>query len=531
MSMITKTASLAALAATCGVAEAALNIDVGRQLFVDDWLVGSTQGVVRTFYHPQKYGDAPVLWPETPIERDAKGPNGERLAPCAVAVPGGLWWDSTRQKFRLWYECGWMNHVCYAESADGLRWERPDLGVVPGTNRVFKDDKIDSWTVFPDYGAENPFASWKLYISSEGGITENEMLESPDGFAFKSLGQTGKSGDATTLYYDPFRGKWIFSLRDYRKCVRCRAFWESAEFGGKGCQWVWGGAKKDPATAPKQWLEAAKTDVVEGWPAKYQKQKQLYMFDAVAYESLMLGVWRLHSGPENHVCVKEGMPKVTELHFSFSRDGWTYDRPDPTAAIPASGWGSGRWDSSYLAAVGGICVIKDERLWFYYSAFRGDRTAVTDKRITGSCEWRLCGMHFNGSIGVATLRRDGFAGMVADGRGELVTKPVEFSGSRLFVNADCRFGSLVAEVLDESGAPVKGFAAADCTAVSRADTTKAEVRFAGGDLLRFAGRPVSFRFKLHCATLFSFWVSKGPDGRSGGYLAAGGPDYKGLRDL
>jgi hypothetical protein len=32
------------------------------------------------------------------------------------------------------------------------------------------------------------------------------------------------------------------------------------------------------------------------------------------------------------------------------------------------------------------------------------------------------------------------------------------------------------------------------------------------------------------ATLFSFWVSKKPTGESGGYVAAGGPDYTGLKD-
>jgi len=31
--------------------------------------------------------------------------------------------------------------------------------------------------------------------------------------------------------------------------------------------------------------------------------------------------------------------------------------------------------------------------------------------------------------------------------------------------------------------------------------------------------------------LYSFWVSRDATGTSGGYLAAGGPDYPGLRDL
>ena len=38
-------------------------------------------------------------------------------------------------------------------------------------------------------------------------------------------------------------------------------------------------------------------------------------------------------------------------------------------------------------------------------------------------------------------------------------------------------------------------------------------------------------FQLHCGTFYSFWVSKDANGKSGGYLAAGGPAYTGLRDL
>ena len=44
-----------------GVAFAAIDINVGRQLFVDDFLVDSTQGVVRVYNHPMKAFDMPVM--------------------------------------------------------------------------------------------------------------------------------------------------------------------------------------------------------------------------------------------------------------------------------------------------------------------------------------------------------------------------------------------------------------------------------------------------------------------------------------
>ena len=42
---------------------------------------------------------------------------------------------------------------------------------------------------------------------------------------------------------------------------------------------------------------------------------------------------------------------------------------------------------------------------------------------------------------------------------------------------------------------------------------------------------LQFRFTLNDGgMLFSFWVSATEDGKSGGYVAAGGPAFKGARD-
>jgi len=178
--------------------------------------------------------------------------------------------------------------------------------------------------------------------------------------------------------------------------------------------------------------------------------------------------------------------------------------------------------------VGGLFVIRDERLWIYYTALRGDATKNED---TGVPDGNDNGMYLNGAIGAATLRRDGFAGMVADGEGELVTRPLKFTGGHLFVNAECRFGSLKAEILDAKGAPVPGFALADCTGLKYADATKRELVFKGGSLAGLGDKAVSVRFKLTTATLYSFWFSPSVRGESRGYVAAGGPAYPGLRDL
>ncbi len=511
-----------------GRVEAAIDISAGRQLFVDDFLVESSKGVVRHWNKPVKR-EAPVVWPglpgAVPKVTDLATPDDPPNLTCAT--DGGLWWDPARRKFRLWYNVDWLGDICYAESDDGLSWNFPDLGIVPGTNRIFEHDVIDSWSVTPNYAAANPYADWKLHISSPGGITDDRRWTSPDGIHFEPLGLAGRSDDRSTSYYDPFRGEWVFSLRDWERrdnIGRCRRYFAARDFNG--CRWRWSGWPEDKdhetfkdCPEPVEWL------VADNGPCR-----SLYSFNAVAYESVMLGVMEiLYNTPhDNDDGMKVGLPKQTGLHFCFSRDGKTFV-PRVEADIAPEGWGSGKWDTGYLSVTGGICVIRDERLWFYYSGLRGDGTRLTKIEKPESC--RLNGMYSNGSIGVATLRRDGFAGMVADARGEIVTKPLVFTGGHLFVNAECRFGSLVAEILGEDGKPLPGFSAADCAVFRQADSTKTELRFAGGVLSTIAGRPVRLRFLLHCATLYAFWVSPSAHGESRGYVAAGGPDYPGLQDL
>ena len=505
-----------------------IGIDTGRQLFVDDYLVESSDGIVRNWNKPAKM-DNPVIWPgggAAPKVTDGSTAPGEQVT-LTYASDGGLWWDPERRCFRFWYNADWLGDICYAESKDGADWEYPDLGIVPGTNRIFERDTIDSWCVVPNYAAPNPFRDWKLHISFPYGINDDRLWSSTDGIRFEYVGLAGRSNDRSTMYYDPFRGLWIFSLRDaemkpsYSNGIgRCRRYFASRTFGGGQCRWNWpngariAGHPKD-APIPEKWLRSANKGNVE-----------LYSFNAVAYESLMLGVMEmLYNTPrDNEACMEVGLPKDTRLHFCFSRDGKNYERREE-ADISPSGQKSGRWDAGYLSPVGGICVIKDERLWFYYSGVRGDSTRLEMKK------WHRNGMYCNGAIGVATLRRDGFAGMVANGDGEIVTKPLAFTGRHLFVNAECLFGSISAEILGEDGKPVVGFTCADCAFFEFADSTKKELKFKGGDLSRFAGLPVRIRFRLRCSTLYSFWISPSPRGESRGYVAGGGPDYSGLRDL
>ena len=492
-------------------------IDLGRQLFVDDFLVESTSGVVRALYKPVKYEGNPVMWRQTKEEDSAQAPG------CAMSG-GGVWWDPTRRKFRMWYMSGFAGRISYAESPDGVNWERPPVGP-NGDNVVLPNQTSDTFSVFPGYDTDAPYANWRICISPGGNPTRSVEYVSSDGVRWRFLRRTGQHGDCTTMFRNPFLGKWVWSLRaGWRH--RSRIYHAHRDFyAGGGWHFPLGRPQTNTVDCAL-WLACDNQDLPRTMgDGKTYTNSQLYNVDAVPYESVMVGLFKILCGYENDIAARVGMPKTTSIHFAYSRDGFHFTRPDRTPAIDESGWGSGAWDSGYVGNISSCFAIKDERLWFYYVGARGDATQNDPPRcVYGN------GMHWNFSVGVATLRRDGFAGMVADGRGELVTRPVTFTGAYLFVNADARFGEVAAEVLDEKGEPYAGYSAADCRALVRTDSTKSALAWKGGDLSRFAGKPVRFRFKMKVATLFSFWVSKKPTGESGGYVAAGGPDYKGLKD-
>ena len=483
-----------------------IHIDVGRQLFVDDFLIATTT-LQRVYGMPEKYAGNPVLTPTTALEL-----NGDRND-AAVPKSGGLWWDPCEKVFKLWYEAGWIHTLCYATSTNGLDWERPALDIVPGTNQVLPADLTpDSWTVVPDWETADPLQRYKLFMRGPGGDMAGLCMTSADGLHWVNRVATGTTGDRSTLFYNPFRRKWIFSLRsgwrgrsrDYRECD---TFLRGA---------AWSAADKVP------WLAVDEEDPKD---PVIQRVPQLYNFDAVAYESIMLGAFEIHHGPENDVCMKVGLPKITELNFAYSRDGFHWSRPDRRAHIRAERWGSGKWDAGYVQSLGNLCTLQNDKLWFYYSGFQGDTNRL-------SSDWMRNGMYDKGAMGIAFLRRDGFAAMTADASGgELVTRPLLFSGSCVFVNVACPQGSLRVELLDGvSGEAFEAFALDKCQPVA-ADSTLCRVTWQNEATVKaLRGKPVRFRFSLANGALYAFWVSRDATGRSDGYVAGGGPGFTGMTD-
>ena len=167
----------------------------------------------------------------------------------------------------------------------------------------------------------------------------------------------------------------------------------------------------------------------------------------------------------------------------------------------------GDWDRFQIMLTGAPLVPVGDRLHIYY---RG--TSRRHNKVVGEFEPRIDPDQERGdmSIGLATLRLDGFASIDAsyDG-GTITTVPFELAGAELHVNAKCDFGRIAAELLDEGYRTVPGYSVDDCIAAS-ADATDQVIRWRGeanGRPLSGIGAPARIRFHMANSRLYSYWLA------------------------
>lgn len=483
-------------------------INVGRQLFVDDFLIQSSD-LQKVFHTPEFYSYNPVLKVDREWENTVEG------YPYAAPFSDGIWFDPKDNKFKMWYlaGAGTINTVkhslctCYAESEDGIHWVKPELDVVPGTNIVDTTNR-DSATIWLDRKETDPQKRYKMFSVEykEDYIQWQYVLKySADGIHWsKGVAQSGAVSDRSTAFYNPFIEKWVLSMRHHNSVSwRSRAYLENDD--------------PEMAVSLAHRLREGTTDKnVVFWFTPDDKEKVhpdypdvipgIYNFDAIAYESLMLGLYSQWQGPENNICREAMMPKRNEIQLGYSRDGFHFARPTHESFMEVNTDKDESWNYGNMQSINGVPLIVDDKLYFYSS---------------GRCKngiWWDAGT----SCGLAVLRRDGFCSVHTDKAGTLTTERVVFDGKYLFVNADVE-GQLLVEILNESGNVIPEFDCASCDIIT-GDSTKKLVSWHGKtDLNELAGRNLQFRFIIEKGDLYSFWVSPWESGESRGMIPGGGP--------
>lgn len=480
-------------------------VDIGRQLFVDDFLIESTD--LATIYHrPVFISRNPVLGPDKAWESNSSGP-------FAAPFSDGIWYDEKDRKYKMWYLAGKVNsdsyYTCYAESIDGISWKKPDLEIYGHTNIVDTCDR-DASTTWLDKNEKDPSKRFKMFNVEYDRVYRRFQVVlkyAPDGIHWeRGVAQSGDVFDRTTFFYNPFIERWVLSMRSDSDIGRSRCYAEHEN--PEMLVSISHRLKKDAIDANIVfWFGADEKEPRNpGFP---EIDPQMYNFDAIAYESIMLGFFTVWQGPDNDVTASDGIQKRNEVLMGYSRDGFHWSRPshEPFMGINES---PGAWNWANVQSVVGMPIIKGDSLYFYASG----RRLNMEKKDT----------HI--STGLARLRRDGFVSMYSGGAGYLTTRPVTFSGSYLFVNADIPGGGeLRMEVLDESGSVLEGYGKADCIPMKK-NSTRYMIRWKGHDnISALKTRVVHFRFLLtKGCSLYSFWVSPWTTGESRGYTAGGGPE-------
>ena len=489
-----------------------LPINRGRQLFVDSFLISNTN--LTSVYHKANYYDLnPVLKVDRKWELTPEG--YEYAAPFS----DGIWYDDKDGKFKMWYLAGagyvdTLKHslyTCYAESLDGKTWTKPSLDIVPGTNVVDTMNR-DASTVWLDRNEKDPSKRWKFFnVEYKPDYIQWQYVlkYSADGIHWsKPVAQSGAVSDRCTAFYNPFTNKWVMSMRHHCNVSwRSRAYLEHAD-------------PEEAVSLAHRLREGVPDKHIVFWFTPDDKEKRherypdvnpgIYNFDAIAYESIMLGFYSQWQGPENHIARGLMIPKRNEIMLGYSRDGFHFARPSHSPFMPVNET-DGAWNYGNMQSVNGVPLIVGDSLYIYSSG--RSKNGV----------WWDAGV----STGLATLRRDGFVSMRAGNKeGFLTTEKLSFDGKYFFVNADVKAkgAQLKVELLDADGNPIPGFTKRDCVVMRGADKTKQLITWKGKqDLTDLQGRTIRAKFYLTRGDLYAFWISPWASGESRGYTGGGGP--------
>lgn len=461
--------SLACLGPATGFAARSLGDWTGPwQLFVDDHLVASKSNVTRRYHAFKKHPANPLVVVDQPWEHN--------VVNATTVLP-----NETGDGFRMWYYC-WSppeftppqrshgGYGLYAVSRDGLRWEKPRLGLIPwsGDHSTANNFLGAGGSIL--HTPEDPDPARRYKAIAPSAYT---FLASPDGLRWSELGKKPafSAGDTGHVIWDPVTKKF----RAYAKVganvsgLRRRAVGYSESTGYE--DW------------PKLRLIMAPDDFDDRWTAPGSVQRaHFYHCPVTAYETLYVGFLMIFRAEDD-----EGYfhgPMFAEL--VTSRDGvhWLREEGDRPPILPC---GPERtWDHG-MVTVASLLVVSNE-LRLYYSGYDGLHDYLP----------------FHSAIGLATLRKDGFASLDGgDVPGNVTTKRLKGLQGQLHVNAEAGAGLLQVEVLDADGAVLPGYGRNDCIQ-PRGDGTDQIVTWRQHKELPGGERPLRLRFILRNVSLYSF---------------------------
>ena len=474
------------VATTSGAVEP---IDIGTRLepLVDDHLIDSLNNVEQILHEPIRR--------EVSIVSDS--PWEGNLSACHVVFQDG---DLYRMYYRGWNLDGKSRqfsreYTCYAESKDGIHWTKPELGIYEfrGSKRNNIVWKGPGGThAFAPFKDTNPACKPEQQYKAVGPITGNPKkqgglmaFQSPDGIHWSPLQEKpvitkGRFDSLNLAFWDATRERYVDFHRDMRDGRRDVVTCTSTDF----VHWT------DPV-----WLECPgveKEELYTNAVIPYMRAPHIFLGFPMRYvgsrtSETMAGIPKIPAFPA-HITIKPDSLGITDATFMTSRDGLKFHRWGGAFIRP--GLSSDCWISRNNTPAWGVVQTKSDTA-----------EGIPELSIYASESY------FNKATRLRrfTLRMDGFVSIRADSQGgEMVTKPIMFSGKCLQMNfSTSAAGSIQVEIQDASGKPIPGFALEDCPEIFGNRINQVVAWKQGSDVSKLAGKPIRLRFVLKDADLYA----------------------------
>ena len=479
-----------------------LTVGTETVLLLDSATVEDRWGVRRVLNQPIKDPRNPVLMPDMPWEDQIGQPD--------------VLYDEEAGRWRMWYtgidrqasahafvlrdwrpEHGRVQFLCYAESEDGVHWQRPRLA-----GRSYKQHRD---TNIVHVGREK---------CSAGRVTWNHP-------------STGQPGRFLLTYKDNLpgaRGALCLAYSDdgvgWREDPRNPAFIRSAD--------TWHNMLFDPRR--ERWLMITRPKLFAGVPGvpggpteRNYKRRMAVMVGKTPHDFSFPRVvlwpeevddpdfdnFMIYRVGTHFVCLLASMtapPRMEfNLHLAFSGDGLHWSLlPDRPAYLPHGG--PDAFDCGSISDAGALVTVGDASFVYYRGSRRGQAQSTKNNQ-TG--------------IGRAQFLRHRFvAQMGAHTGGFLLTREMVVAAPELTVNTTVADGynsdpttatippELACEVVRrpvDGGAPqpVPGYTLAECT-TQPVDLVEHKVTWKEkADLSELVGQPVFIRFYLKNCGIYS----------------------------
>ncbi|MEW4531093.1 hypothetical protein [Maioricimonas sp. JC845] len=439
-------------------ASAAEPVDIGSrlELFVDDALIDHMSPGCRLDLKRPEPREV-VLVTDRPWE-------GNTCAYYTIFQDGDI--------YRMYYRgSDWDEHAkkakhrevaCYAESRDGIHWEKPNLGLFEyngstDNNIVWDGPGTHNFTPFRDTNPDCPEdQQYKALGVARGGLL---AFASADGIHWRLLRDTpvitrGAFDSQNLAFWDADRGEYREYHRTFRDGVRDIQTGTSPDF----LNWT-DPVFIDTGDAPKEHLY---TNAI----APYARAPHI-----------LLGFpTRFHPDLNDQV---EPTLMVSRNRGHFRR---YLDAVIPhTAPEDRSGNRSNYMAWGVLSLPG-----KPNELSVY----------GTEAYYTGP----------DSRLRRFAYRTDGFVSLRADGKtGEAVTVPLTFTGKELVLNLATHEGGHVrVELQDAEGKPLDGFTLEQCQPITGDAIEKTVQWKTTGDVSSLAGKPVRLHLQLKNADVYSY---------------------------